>query len=982
MLALLEKAHLINEKLSQSVEKKNILDYRIFIELNIEIQVYIIVIDKSIISEDITDITEELSTNYRITFEFFTEEEVQYDPALENIFIENADHKLDLGLKYRFHSLLDNQKNLSNNNSSSCPVVTFYSYKGGMGRTTALCSYALEVALNKNKKVVIVDCDFEAPGYLNFFRLTETNGIVEYLLDMDFKQDGCVNLENYYIRLDNNQFEGLNNIYVFPAGNLSNNDVNGENIEEGMIGTHRDHYLQGLARLDLSNKDRVVNSFKTLFSEINKIIKPDLILIDSRTGFNDIFGTTALVLSNAIVGFFGSSKQTEPGLYFLLDKFYRTIEKDHNSDAVKLILINSILPEKSDINKKFYDGLINKVRMYFDEKQGNIPLEEIYMPIILPLTRNDELESIGLFEDNLLETDDHQNDKYIKLVKEHNFEDYNVIFSTIDSIIFSPKQEQDVIESLESQVLRKNILEELNKVLPSLYAETTEIKPEQFFYRKCMDELFNKEKFIIQGFKGTGKTYLYKALKEELYVDILKKRSGIDEKIKCIDIISEIDNPNDTGNKRFDINYLNFDNIKNEDSYFKLFWVVYTWNSVMLDAPNKLKYNSLIADKVQPIEPNQYTAERFNNLINNPQEIIPIENDLKKLDLFLQENDIKLFVLYDQLDQLVKVSPEKWKKIVSPLVDYWRRALFKNIFAKIFIRTDLILNIEGTNTQILKKRIINIEWSSEEVYSYFFKLIFTNDSSKQKLYELMRRGRVCEDSFINEINFLLDNSENQLPLDRNKIEPFINVFFGNEVMARNSLGKPYDWFFFNLINADNTISLRPFINLIQNAIESSLCRKNEKKREKFYPDPPLIHYPVLHHVDYCDLDNRDRAVEAHFNDLTREAFNADLKVVIDHLKESRNLQYKYIYLTQEEIDQFLKEIATEKQSKLTVFKQDKELLNLLEVNGIIHRTPRPGGAIYYFAQMYKFWLGLKGRKWQNPSNSYTPPKLKKPKERK
>ena len=147
----------------------------------------------------------------------------------------------------------------------------------------------------------------------------------------------------------------------------------------------------------------------------------------------------------------------------------------------------------------------------------------------------------------------------------------------------------------------------------------------------------------------------------------------------------------------------------------------------MLDASEKLNYSSKLTDKVKAIEPDTATATRFHNLINKPEQYSLIEEDLKNLDAFLEERNIKLFVLYDQLDNLVKVSPERWKKIVSPLVDYWwRSARFQNIFAKIFIRTDLIPQISGTNTERLKDRITKIEWSKEEVYSYFFKQVFIN----------------------------------------------------------------------------------------------------------------------------------------------------------------------------------------------------------------------------------------------------------------
>ncbi len=42
-------------------------------------------------------------------------------------------------------------------------VITFYSFKGGMGRTTTLASVALQL-VRKKKNVMMIDMDIEAPG--------------------------------------------------------------------------------------------------------------------------------------------------------------------------------------------------------------------------------------------------------------------------------------------------------------------------------------------------------------------------------------------------------------------------------------------------------------------------------------------------------------------------------------------------------------------------------------------------------------------------------------------------------------------------------------------------------------------------------------------------------------------------------------------------------------------------------------------------
>src|SRR5690348_4558156 len=52
---------------------------------------------------------------------------------------------------------------------STGKVVTFYSFKGGVGRTMALANVAFLAAHNGNK-VLVMDWDLEAPGLAYYFR--------------------------------------------------------------------------------------------------------------------------------------------------------------------------------------------------------------------------------------------------------------------------------------------------------------------------------------------------------------------------------------------------------------------------------------------------------------------------------------------------------------------------------------------------------------------------------------------------------------------------------------------------------------------------------------------------------------------------------------------------------------------------------------------------------------------------------------------
>ena len=73
--------------------------------------------------------------------------------------------------------------------SSQGQIITFYSYKGGTGRTMALANVAWILASNGNR-VLSVDWDLESPGLHKFFHpfldestVSATPGVIEIIND-------------------------------------------------------------------------------------------------------------------------------------------------------------------------------------------------------------------------------------------------------------------------------------------------------------------------------------------------------------------------------------------------------------------------------------------------------------------------------------------------------------------------------------------------------------------------------------------------------------------------------------------------------------------------------------------------------------------------------------------------------------------------------------------------------------------------------
>ena len=98
-------------------------------------------------------------------------------------------------------------------------VVTFYSFKGGVGRTLALANVGLELA-RTGRSVLLVDFDLEAPGIHTFNHLKPKDehhkGLVDYISDY-LNTKSSPDVRNYiYEALGIGQNNGR--LWVMPAG--------------------------------------------------------------------------------------------------------------------------------------------------------------------------------------------------------------------------------------------------------------------------------------------------------------------------------------------------------------------------------------------------------------------------------------------------------------------------------------------------------------------------------------------------------------------------------------------------------------------------------------------------------------------------------------------------------------------------------------------------------------------------------------------
>lgn len=194
--------------------------------------------------------------------------------------------------------------------------------------------------------------------------------------------------------------------------------------------------------------------------------------------------------------------------------------------------------------------------------------------------------------------------------------------------------------------------------------------------------------------------------------------------------------------------------------------------------------------------------------------------------------------------------------------------------------------------------------------------------------------------------------EGQPPLDDYVLRHLCATFFGRYADTNNSprFGESYDWFFKNLKNANETISLRPFIDLISEALKHA-----------FKDDDTDC--PILPQYYYTFGKTRANAVKNHFRDLASEKGNEDLKPIFDYIREKAPSYLKREQLSQKDMFTLLDLILED--GKLKENNDRDSIISLLVVNGIIHIVfVRIGNNVYrnfHFALLYKYYLGLKNK---------------------
>ena len=210
-------------------------------------------------------------------------------------------------------------------------ITTFYSFKGGVGRTMALVNAAVKLAQG-GRRVLVVDFDIEAPGLDTFDVLKpheEVPGVIDFVTQ--YLRSGQAPDVSGYIGECPPIGERDGKLWIMPSGRKEAYAANFNQIDWGDLYERRDGYLL----------------FEDIREQWKQTLKPDYVLIDSRTGHTDTSGICTRQLPNAVIVLFFPNEQNLRGLVDVVGDIRAEAESSRKKN-IELHFVMSNVPDLDD----------------------------------------------------------------------------------------------------------------------------------------------------------------------------------------------------------------------------------------------------------------------------------------------------------------------------------------------------------------------------------------------------------------------------------------------------------------------------------------------------------------------------------------------------------------------------------------------------------------------------------------------------------
>jgi len=288
-------------------------------------------------------------------------------------------------------------------------IITFYSYKGGVGRTMALANAAFLAASN-GYRVLVMDWDLEAPGLAYYFRglldgtaareMKDAPGVLDFLWEWSSSIAALADEDNVETFIEgffkSNPFERcvnsladpeltpmLNKLDYIGSGARTINSADSKSYEEA---------LAAFSWQDFFNE----RAGGYLLERLKEWAREnyDFVFIDSRTGFADVSGICTMQLPDIVALCFVLNRQNIDGVARVSASIREQLKDTVKIRAIPMRVARIDTSEESDARARAISdltriGQFSSAEIADDFKtlqivsDENIPFYETLAPLIM-----------------------------------------------------------------------------------------------------------------------------------------------------------------------------------------------------------------------------------------------------------------------------------------------------------------------------------------------------------------------------------------------------------------------------------------------------------------------------------------------------------------------------------------------------------------------------------------------------------------------
>ena len=594
----------------------------------------------------------------------------------EGVSISNTEDKAPLSWQDAVAMLSAGKTSFAKKPKHSIKRVVFYSYKGGVGRTTALIQTAFQLA-RQGKRVVLVDMDVEAPGLQSLLPPTD-KPVDEGLIDYLWERQTCFFDENHQPQIE------LTNIIYGVKDSQSRRDL--FIVPAGKIGQR---YIQRLSILSTTHLFSAnTDPWYQFEEELWKQYQPDIMLIDARTGLNEWGGLSLLQLADEAFVVLYPSQQNAEGICFV-----RNLLKELTGVQAKLVL--SPIPE-GIIGEALVKSIKPSLQLIEDEEpilisynpnvagSNQFPVETA-LPYYAPLA-NQLLEISGIEETAAILVESNR----LELIKSLNFPE-------------------------------RNAASILDTDFDAIFQKTAD-------FDRCLED----QVWVIRGRKGTGKSTLYTLFTQ--HRENAEKRSrgrldnvaiisghGVSNSFKPnADVFSDIQ-------KKITADDTDWLSLWRAYAVIRLYQSYREFSEII----KKAKLTGLLSH-LKNFNTAEYSAWESKHTAKLLEFVNYIElnglcrDAITHLNSYLKTKNQKIWLLYDDLDQDIKENTSWQKEALGGLMrliyDTNNNSLYQIRF-KVFLREDIWNNLVFTNkSHFGDARTLLLQWGTEDFFRLAYRL--------------------------------------------------------------------------------------------------------------------------------------------------------------------------------------------------------------------------------------------------------------------